>query len=132
MRIALNHGLASVAFPVWIGAVSLALADWEPADLAQEFVRWGYKPSHAARVLRAHYAGRGGVESEALRLPQGLGERVRTELAASAAILAVRQVASDGTAKLLLRLNDGRTVESVLMPDFREDRAAGCISSQVG
>jgi len=47
-------------------------------------------------------------------------------------ILAKRQVSADGTAKLLLRLHDGRTVESVLMPDFREDRAAGCVSSQVG
>jgi len=50
----------------------------------------------------------------------------------SAATLAARQQASDGTTKLLLRLRDGRTVESVLMPDFRDDRAAGCISSQVG
>jgi 23S rRNA (adenine2503-C2)-methyltransferase len=32
----------------------------------------------------------------------------------------------------LLRLGDGRTVETVLMPDFRPDRAAGCLSSQVG
>jgi 23S rRNA (adenine2503-C2)-methyltransferase len=46
--------------------------------------------------------------------------------------LAARQVAADGTTKLLLRLADTRTVESVLMPDFRADRAAGCISSQVG
>jgi 23S rRNA (adenine2503-C2)-methyltransferase len=44
----------------------------------------------------------------------------------------VRQVADDGTTKLLLRLNDGRTVETVLMPDYRDDRAAGCVSSQVG
>ena len=41
-------------------------------------------------------------------------------------------MAEDGTTKLLLRLADGRTVESVLMPDYRADRAAGCISSQVG
>lgn len=54
------------------------------------------------------------------------------EFAPSSATLAVRQVGGDGTTKLLLRLGDGRTVESVLMPDFREDRAAGCISSQVG
>jgi 23S rRNA (adenine2503-C2)-methyltransferase len=50
----------------------------------------------------------------------------------AAASLARRQVSEDGTAKLLLRLGDGRTVESVLMPDFHPSRAAGCISSQVG
>ena len=109
-----------------------ALADFDPATLAQQFAAWGYKPSHAARVLRAFYAGGDIVTSTAHGLPQGLVERLRAELAPSAATLAVRQVARDGTTKLLLRLGDGRTVESVLMPDFRADRAAGCLSSQVG
>ncbi len=111
---------------------SATLADFEPASLAQQFAAWGYKPSHAARVLRAFYAGGDIVTSTAHGLPQGLVERLRTKFAPSAATLAVRQVATDGTTKLLLRLGDGRTVESVLMPDFRDDRAAGCISSQVG
>ncbi len=37
---------------------------------------------------------------------------------------------SDGTRKFLFRLEDGHTVESVLIPD--EDRLTLCISSQVG
>ena len=109
-----------------------ALADLEPAALAQEFANWGYKPSHAARVLRTFYSGNEIVSSAARGLPQGLVERLRTAFPTSAATLAALQVAADGTTKLLLRLADGRTVESVLMPDFRADRAAGCISSQVG
>lgn len=108
------------------------LADLDPVTLAQRFAEWGYKPSHAARVLRAYYAGREIVSSSARGLPQGLVERLQTTFPTSAATLAARQVAADGTTKLLLRLADGRTVESVLMPDFRADRAAGCISSQVG
>ena len=112
--------------------VMTALADLEPAALAQQFADWGYKPSHAARVLRAFYEGREIISSSAHGLPQGLVERLRTSFPTSAATLAARQVAADGTTKLLLRLGDGRTVESVLMPDFRSDRAAGCISSQVG
>jgi len=44
---------------------------------------------------------------------------LRAEFAPSAASLTARQVANDGTTKLLLRFGDGRTVESVLMPDFR-------------
>jgi 23S rRNA (adenine2503-C2)-methyltransferase len=44
----------------------------------------------------------------------------------------VRQKADDGTCKLLIRLGDGKTVEAVMMPDYRDDRAAGCVSSQVG
>lgn len=109
-----------------------ALADLDPATLAQQFAAWGHKPSHAARVLRTFYSGGEVVGSPARGLPQGLVERLRKTFPASAAALAARQVAADGTTKLLLRLDDGRTVESVLMPDFRVDRAAGCISSQVG
>lgn len=100
--------------------------------LLRKAFRGGYKPSHSARVLRAFYAGGEMVTSPAHGPPLGLVERLRTELSLSATTLAVREVATDGTTKLLLRLGDGSTVESVLMTDFRHDRAAGCISSQVG
>ena len=111
-----------------------ALADFSLSELQQQFAAWGAKPSHAARVLRAYYASGGdAIEATGMpALPVGLVTRLRTELAPGAAAPAVRQVAADGTSKLLLRLGDGRTVESVLMPDFRADRAAGCLSSQVG
>lgn len=109
-----------------------AFTDLDSAGLAQQLADWGYKPSHATRVLRAFYEGRELVSSPARGFPQGLLERLQATFPASAATLAARQVAGDGTTKLLLRLADGRTVESVLMPDFRADRAAGCISSQVG
>src|SRR4051812_16995157 len=108
-----------------------ALADFELPELARTFADWGFKPAHAARLLRAHYAGRDSFGSPALHLPVGLAERLHFATA-PAASLGRRQVSEDGTTKLLLRLADGRTVESVLMPDFRPDRAAGCISSQVG
>jgi 23S rRNA (adenine2503-C2)-methyltransferase len=67
-----------------------------------------------------------------VRLPAGLTERLQATFPETSAALLRRQVAEDGTTKLLLRLADGRMVESVLMPDFHAERAAGCISSQVG
>jgi 23S rRNA (adenine2503-C2)-methyltransferase len=109
-----------------------ALAEVDLASLAHQFSDWGYPPGHAARVLRAFYAGRDVWDSAASRLPRALVERVRSEFAPAKAMVVTRQLAGDGTTKLLLRLGDGRTVESVLMPDFRADRAAGCVSSQVG
>lgn len=109
-----------------------ALADLSLGDLERQLIAWNYKPSHAARVLRAFYATGGTYDSGGLRLPRGLAEKLGKELPAFIATLAVRQVSEDGTAKLLLQLRDGRTVETVLMPDFRADRAAGCLSSQVG
>jgi len=100
----------------------------------------GFRPSHAARVLRAYYAAGGDVDWAALRLPRALAERLAGGRPAGeaapghvrGATLAARQVAADGTTKLLLRLADGRTVETVMMPDDRGDRVAGCVSSQVG
>jgi len=112
--------------------VSNSLADIDAAGLRQRLVAWGYKPSHTSGLLRRFYAGGDTVNSPGQRLPAGLQDRLRAAFAAGAATMAARQVANDGTTKLLLRLGDGRTVESVLMPDFRPDRAAGCISSQVG
>jgi len=107
-----------------------ALVDFNTAELQRQISDWGFKPSHAARVLRAYYAD-GALDAEKLRLPAPLLEKLRA-LPAAAQSLAARQQGEDGTTKLLLRLADGRTVESVLMPDFRDDRAAGCLSSQVG
>jgi 23S rRNA (adenine2503-C2)-methyltransferase len=60
--------------------------------------------------------------------------RVRTELAENSElglpVLDSRYQSTDGTRRYLLRLADGRTIETVLMPE--EDRDTVCISSQVG
>lgn len=106
------------------------LIDLSIDELATRLTAEGFKAGHAPRVLRSCYAG---GDLAALRgLPHGLTPWLRATFSVSPADLAVRQAAADGTVKLLLRLTDGRTVESVLMPDFRADRAAGCLSSQVG
>jgi 23S rRNA (adenine2503-C2)-methyltransferase len=83
------------------------------------------------RVLRGLYADEWKV-SDSARFPAGMMEQLADDFPATAAKLAVRQVSDDGTCKLLLRLADMKTVESVLMPDFHPERASGCISSQVG
>lgn len=125
--------LAKRSEPRFRAQVIRALTEFSLNELEEQFAAWGFKRLHAARVLRTHYLssaqGEGGGP---FALPQALGERLREAVDSSATSLAIRRVADDGTTKLLLRLRDGRTVESVLMPDFRADRAAGCISSQVG
>lgn len=107
-----------------------ALADMETDELARVIAAWGLPSSHAERLLRRLYSGQPAAD-ESHRLPAGLADRIAREFPPAAA-LAHRQTAADGTSKLLLRLGDGRTVESVLMPDYRPDRAAGCVSTQVG
>jgi len=113
------------------GVVPAALADLDLPAVADQLTNWGFKPSHAAHVLRTYYATGGNLLAAGLPWPRGLAQRLHQDFPGAAQI-AERQVAVDGTTKLLLRLDDGRTVESVLMPDFRPDRAAGCLSSQVG
>jgi 23S rRNA (adenine2503-C2)-methyltransferase len=104
------------------------LADLTTTELEELFKSWGFNPANAVRVMRSFYR----CQDLPGSLPKGLVERLKRELPAGSTSLAKRQVSEDGTVKLLLSLCDGCTVETVLMPDYREDRAAGCISSQVG
>ncbi len=113
--------------------MSRALSEFTCSELEQLLVSRGQKPSHAARLLRAYYLSGGDTAGwSALRLPAGFADALRAAIPEKSSALARQQTSADGTTKLLLRLHDSRTVESVLMPDFRADRAAGCISSQVG
>ena len=84
----------------------------------------------AAQVYRAIYREKVGNLVQISTLPA----RVRNELATHAELglpeLDRRYESVDGTRRYLLRLSDGRTVETVLMPEG--DRDTVCISSQVG
>ncbi len=109
-----------------------SLASHTVASLQALLTSRGYKGSHAARLLRS-YHGRGGeIDWEALRLPVGFREELLERVPAFTSMVVQRQVAEDGTTKLLLRLEDGRKVEAVMMTDHRLDRVAGCLSSQAG
>jgi 23S rRNA (adenine2503-C2)-methyltransferase len=111
----------------------IALDDLTLEGLRGRLESWGFKASHAAALMRVYYAGGGALDWVALpRIPEALRARLLSEGITGTAQVGARQVSDDGTTKILLRLRDGRTVESVLMPDYRSDRAAGCLSSQVG
>lgn len=109
-----------------------ALSEFTLPALAELLVQWGFKPVHAGRILREYYSG-GDVLSPPRRpLPLELIEKLQAEVSVASGAEVARQTSADGTTKLLRRLHDGRTVETVLLPDFHPDRAAGCLSSQVG
>ena len=89
------------------------------------------EPAYRAEQLyRAIYHGKVDQLAQISTLP----ERLRTELAANAGLglpaLAARYESVDGTRRYLLSLADGRTIETVFMPEA--DRDTVCISSQVG
>ena len=109
-----------------------ALVDHDLSSLRALLASWGAKPSHAERVLRAFYDAAGEPALDDLEIGHGLRERLRLELLAPRSRVLEERRAADGTTKFLVGLAAGGAVEAVLMPGFRLDRAAGCVSSQVG
>ena len=109
-----------------------ALSDYSLDEFQRQIAAWGFKASHAEALLRNYHANEGVIAWSGLKLPRGLPDRLHAECVLLGSRLVARQVADDGTIKLLLKLADGRTVESVVMPAYRQDRVAGCLSSQVG
>ena len=108
------------------------LSEYNIPALAQTLCEWGFKPSHAGRLLHCYFVHNGDLPLDGLDLPKPLGERLAAELCLMQTHIAGRQASADGTVKLLIQAADAQTVESVLMPDYREDRVAGCLSTQVG
>jgi 23S rRNA (adenine2503-C2)-methyltransferase len=96
----------------------------------QQVLPQGEPAYRAAQVYRAIY----NQQVASLVQISSLPARIRTELAEHSELglpsLDSRYQSVDGTRRYLLRLSDGRTVETVLMPE--EDRDTVCISSQVG
>jgi 23S rRNA (adenine2503-C2)-methyltransferase len=92
----------------------------------------GANPKHEHRVLRA-WAQQASLDTRHRRAEDFLPKAVRAGLPVLMAELEglVRLVSdhpgTDGSARLLLALNDGQTVESVLLP-----RDGLCVSTQVG
>jgi 23S rRNA (adenine2503-C2)-methyltransferase len=111
-----------------------SLADFDLAGLEALLRGWGFRPSHAARVLRAYYDASGRPDLDALEIGVALRERLRRELPLRRSRVVTARRSADGTLKLLVGFDGaaGGAVETVLMPGYRADRAAGCVSSQVG
>src|SRR5204862_5235738 len=112
-----------------------ALSDLDTDSFASLLSRWGFKRSHAQKILHAYHASAGCIDSSALdrlSIPRDLQRRLSNELSPRSSRVAARHDSADGTSKLLVEFDRGGAVETVLMPSHRLDRAAGCLSSQIG
>jgi 23S rRNA (adenine2503-C2)-methyltransferase len=101
-------------------------------DLHERLLALGAKPAHAQRVLRLWVQAR--PQSSGARRPEDfLPRTLRDALPAfegelqSLATLRSQHPGADGSARLLVQLADGQTVESVLLP-----RDGLCVSTQAG
>src|SRR5215212_568824 len=108
----------------------MALTDYNRSSLAELVGSWGYPASKAGLLLRRFYDS-GGTRLDGSLISPLLKERLEGELGLRSSRVVTRREAADGTVKLLVGVG-GSSVECVLMPSHLPDRAAGCISSQVG
>jgi 23S rRNA (adenine2503-C2)-methyltransferase len=93
------------------------------------------QPAYRSKQLyEAIYGGHGGGQATDFVQISNLPAQLREDLAAHHSFglprIAKRYESIDGTRRYLLGLDDGRTVETVLMPEGERDTI--CISSQVG
>jgi 23S rRNA (adenine2503-C2)-methyltransferase len=89
------------------------------------------QPAYRAKqVYDAIYRGRATDLAGVSALPGALRESLSERLAVGLPEVARRFESADGTRRYLLRLEDGRMVETVLMPEGERDTI--CISSQAG
>ncbi len=109
-----------------------ALTDHSLESLRALLQGWGANPAHAATLLRHLHETAGRFDPADLPIGRTLIERLRLELPSRQSSIAHRHRSADGTEKFMVAFFGGGAVEAVLMPSHRPDRAAGCISSQIG
>lgn len=115
-----------------VADMQACLSDYTLLELEARVVHWGFLAVHARRLLRRYYDGCGEVPLEEMGLPKAMQRRLVAELPLMCTRVAKSECSADQTRKLLVEMRDGQRVESVLMNDYRPDRAAGCLSTQVG
>jgi len=106
------------------------LAELERPSLEAALAASGHERFRGQQVFRWIY--KHGVTDVASMtdVPKELRERLAAEFALSTPVVEHREVSIDGTEKFLLRLADGRHIESVFIPDT--PAMTFCISTQVG
>lgn len=110
--------------------VQTDLAGLTPAELSALVVELGGKPFQGRQLFRWIHR-KGITEFAAMTdLPKDLRARLAERTVISTPEVVRRDTSADGTTKLLLRLQDGRQIESVFIPDTPSQTF--CISTQVG
>src|ERR1039457_301621 len=109
--------------------MSPPLVGMDLADL-REALGPGQPEYRARQLYEALYRGRASGLPQVSTLPAGLRQALAERYSMGLPEIARRYESADGTRRYLLRLEDGRNVETVLMPEGERDTI--CISSQVG
>ncbi len=113
-----------------VSAEILDLANLERPALESALDSRGHKRFHARQVFRWIYR-HGVTDIDAMTdLSRDLRATLASDFTLTTPVLTQREISVDGTEKFLLRLADGRHIESVFIPDT--PAMTFCISTQVG
>jgi 23S rRNA (adenine2503-C2)-methyltransferase len=108
----------------------LALGELDRPSLEAALAQRGYPRFRASQIFDWVYR-RGVTDPHAMtNLPQDLRAALASGLPLSTPQIAARERSADGTEKFLLRLDDGRHIEAVFIPDT--PAMTFCVSTQVG
>jgi len=106
------------------------IAELERPALESALEEHGHARFHARQIFRWIYR-RGVTDADAMTdLSRELRAALARDFIVTTPTLAHREISADGTEKFLLRLADGRHIESVFIPDT--PAMTFCISTQVG
>ena len=106
------------------------LAELDRAEMEQAVAGLGVPAFHGRQVFEWIYR-RGVTRFDRMTdLGQALRDRLAAEFVIRTPVVETRQTSTDGTTKFLLRLEDGRHIEAVYIPDTPAQTF--CISTQVG
>ncbi|MBL4575861.1 MAG: 23S rRNA (adenine(2503)-C(2))-methyltransferase RlmN [Opitutaceae bacterium] len=108
------------------------LYDLNRKHLTQLVESWGFRPIHADRIWKHLYSRLlPSIDYTDKHLPKDLLPKLQSEASLFSPLLEADAKSCDGfTRKFLLRLEDGETIETVLMR--YSGRMTACVSSQVG
>ena len=110
--------------------VSAELLGLEKNELVALLAAWGEPPYRADQLFSAIYDQRLRDPEAISTFPRALRTRLAAETRITWPLVEQEFLSGDGTRRYLLRLDDGETIETVLMPE--EARDTICISTQAG
>ena len=106
------------------------LSALERQEVEQIVADAGEPRFHGRQIFRWIWA-KGVTDFDGMtNVSRGLRDKLRQVARLSSPLVETRQTSADGTTKFLLRLDDGRHIESVFIPDTPAQTF--CISTQVG
>ena len=110
--------------------VPAELLGLEKTELVALLAAWGEPPYRADQLFSAIYNQRLRDPEAISTFPRALRTRLAAETRITWPLVEQEFLSGDGTRRYLLRLDDGETIETVLMPEGARDTI--CISTQAG